>query len=273
MSLSKSRKIICFLLSIIMVIGAGLFTGVELISHTLCSQAYMEKVFLSDKIKGEYEENYKKRISILAKDSMIPERVFFTADENALGKNESAVSKFFNGHDSTLYSKDRVETYEKLCLEYLDGNEIEYNKEDVHNVAEKAAMIYSDSFGLKNTDEIKAFIDKTEFLAPKIASFGLFIFTMCAVIIFFLFSKKIDAMEVYCSVGTATGFFFVLTGIAALIFGLGNNPMITPLIYADAVSLAIKGDFIITIIIGIFLCIISILGSIGIYKRRRDKKV
>lgn len=273
MSLSKSRKIICFLLSVVMVIGFGLFTGVELISHTLCSQMYMEKVFSSDKIKGECEENYENRISILAIDSEIPERVFFTADENVLGKGESAVSKFFNGHDSTLYSKERVETYEKLCLEYLDGNEIEYSKEDVHNVAEKAAMIYSDSFGLKNTDEIKAFVDKVQFSEPKIASFGLFIFTMSAVIIFFLFSKKMDAAEVYCSVGTATGFSFVLIGIASLIFGLGSNPLITPQIYANAVTLAVKGDFIIAIIIGIFLSIISILGSVGIYKRRKDKKV
>lgn len=273
MSLSKSRKIICFLLSVIMVISAGLFTGIEMISNTLCSEKYIEKVFSSKSVMSECEENYKTRIGILAKDSLIPERVFFAADENNTGQNENAVNKFFGGHDSTLYSNNRVETYEKLCVEYLEGNNIEYNKSEIHNVAEKAANIYADSFGLKNTEEIKAFIDKVNALSPKMTSFALLLLTVCIIIIFFMFSKKRDAAEVYCSAGTALGFTFIFTGITALIFGIGNNPKVTPQAYAKAISLAVNGDFAILIIIGILICAMSLTGSVRICKRRQKERV
>ncbi|MCH5321819.1 MAG: hypothetical protein J1E36_08635 [Eubacterium sp.] len=266
MSLRKARKILSFILSVIIVIGGISFTGAEIVKYTLCNEAYMSKTFASGAVHNQCVENFKSRISVISAKSNIPERVFEAILDNNTPSANTAVLRVFARNNATLYSDDLVERFESLCLEYLSGNEISYDKDMVHRTALYAAEVYSDCFGIKNTDEAMAFVDKVDKSHGKYASTGLLLIVLPMALILIMFSKKKDAQRALCSAFTALGLALVLIGFSGIIFNVGGSPLLAPQFYASSLSVSVKGAFAASIIIGILITVPSILGSVKQYK-------
>lgn len=273
MSLYSSRKILSFILSVIMVACAIILTATEITVYTLCSQIYMERFFKSNSITQKCDDIYNERINALSKECNIPDRVFDAVDEVLGDYSDTAVERFFRGNNSSFYSNDLVETYEKLFCEYLDGNSLEYNEEDIHNAAEKAARIYSDSYGLSNTVSVRNFIDKVNSLQQKILSTFIFLFTLSAVFVAVLYSKKKDILQVFCSTFTGYGLSLILISIISLIAGVGQNALVTPSFYSIAIGNAIRGAFVIALFTGICAAAVSVWGTLAIHKRSKTEKL
>lgn len=271
MSTKSSRKALCFLLALMMVVGSVLFLSSTVIRGTLCSQRYMEYFVSSRKVSAYCNDVYAQRIAVLADNSGIPTRVF-EGVEGIAGYNETVVSRFFTGSDTTVFTQDRIDSYEKLIKEYLDGNEIVYSEENVHNTAVEAAKIYADSFGIKNTDTFKDFVDRVDFLYGKLSSAGITITLVGIVLIFILFTEKKKARIYYSSAFAATGLSCVFIGVFSLIFGIGKGGVITPSVYEKALFSAINGMFLIFIAIGVIITAVSVINSLKLHKLTKSTR-
>ncbi|MGN0521694.1 MAG: hypothetical protein ACI4IQ_03545, partial [Eubacterium sp.] len=129
----------------LLVAGNILFFGSALVKNTLCSADFLKRTFLTQDLKEQCEKNFESRMNALELDSLIPVRVFETVSKVDDETSEDAIDRLFGEHDTSLYTADRVETFEELCKEYLDGNGIKYNEEQVQNTAVRATQIYADS--------------------------------------------------------------------------------------------------------------------------------
>lgn len=252
----SSRKLICFLLSLLMVVGLCIFSGATLLRSTLCYQNYMERFISSEKVVNYCNTAYNERIAILAENSGIPLRVF-EATENVGGYSETVTSRFYSGSDTTMFTQDRIETYEKLIKEYLDGNALQYNENQVHNTAVKAAEIYADSYGLKNLSVFKSFVDDVVDGYGRVSSTGLSITMIAAALIFVMYSDNKKTVKYYTSSFTATGLSFIFIGIASLVTSLGKSSVITPVVYSKAIFSAVNCMFVILILTGVVITAVS----------------
>ena len=239
-----------------MVLGICVFTGATLIRATLCYQNYMDMFISSEKVVSYCNNAYNERIAILAVNSGVPLRVF-EATENVSGYSETVTSRFYSGSDTTIFTQDKIDTYEKLIKEYLDGNNMEYDENQVHSTAVKAAEIYADSYGMKNLSVFKTFVDKVIDEYSRISSVGLSVLMISAALIFVMYSDSKKTVKYYTSSFTATGLSFIFIGICALIASLGKGGVITPDIYSDAIFSAISCMFAILIFTGIIVTSIS----------------
>lgn len=86
----SSRRILCFFLTILMVVGICLFSATTIVRATLCSPVYMEKFLSSSKITAYNDDAFKQKISLLSENSGIPVRVF-EASDNVGGYSETVV--------------------------------------------------------------------------------------------------------------------------------------------------------------------------------------
>lgn len=269
MSLRKARKILSFILSVLIVIGGIMFSGAAIVKYTLCNESYMSKTFSSKSVHAECINNFTKRIEVISAKSDIPSRVFEAILDNDIPSGNAAVLRLFTGDDSTLYSESLVERFEELCLEYINGNNITYDKNTVHNTAVYAAEVFSDCFGIKNAQEAMAFADKVDSSYGKYVSVGLLLISVSIAMILVLFSKKNDARRALCSAFTALGASLVFIGLSGLIFHVGGNPMLTPQLYAHALSVSVKGAFAVSAVLGIMITALSFIGSLKQYKLSR----
>lgn len=266
MSLRKARRILTILLSVLIVIGGNLFFGAEIAEYTFCNQNYMTKVFSSDTFNEKCELNFKDRTAVLSAESDIPPRVFEAILDNNSFASKTAVQRLFDGYDSSLYNDDLIEQFETLCLEYLDGNKIAYDKSKIHNTAVAATEIYSDSFGISNSQEAIAFIDNVNSQHSKFASIGLLLIAISIALFLIIFTKKSDIIRAVCSAFTALGLSMLLTGICSLIFGVGDIRLLSPVHYAESLSTAVDGAFAVAIVVGLLITAASVAGSVSQYK-------
>ncbi|MCD7796379.1 MAG: hypothetical protein LUG95_01780 [Clostridiales bacterium] len=164
MSLKSTRKILSVIFIIIIISAVGICISVAslILRVTFCTEYYVQRFFASDEIIKQCKENFNARIEVLEAQSSIPARAFEAVESFDEIISDSAISRLFGGHNTTLYTKDTVEKFEQLCIKYLDGNSIEYDETLVHNTADKVAQIYADCFGLENTTELTNFISDIE---------------------------------------------------------------------------------------------------------------
>lgn len=260
MLFKSSRSLLCFFLVFIMVIGIDMFAAPTLVRSTLCSQSYMSLFLETKSIKNYCNNSYKDRMALLAENSGIPIRVFDVA-ENMEGYSENAIERFYNGYNTEIFTQDKIDTYEKLIIEYLDGNNISYNKEQVHNTAIKAAEIYSDCYGLKNTETFKMFVDNVNSSYGRIASIGLVIALAALLMILILHNDKKKTVKYYTGAFSAAGLSFIFIGVFCLIFKIGKSAQITPDIYSNAVFNAISVMFVLLILTGIIITAVSTIAA------------
>lgn len=271
MSLRKARKILSVLFVIIMAVGGNLFFSSEIVKYTICNPSYMVKVFSLNSFYTQCEKNFTDRIEVISAKSKIPADVFKAVlDEDAV-LSSNAVKKLFTDDNPELYSPDLIEQFENLCLEYLDGNKISYDKTMVHNTAVYAAEVYSDSFGIHNTQEAKAFIDNVNGNYAQYASIGLLLIVVSSAIFFIIYSKKNERKRAFASAFTALGGSLFLPGFCGLVFGVADSPMLTPQQYAKALSVAVDGAFVLLMTAGILITVLSVTASVHEYKKSNNQ--
>lgn len=257
----SSRRILCFFLTFLMVVGICLFSSATIVRATLCSPVYMDKFLSSSKITDYNNENFMQKISLLSENSGIPVRVF-EASDNVGGYSETVVERFYNGNDTTMLTKNKITVYEKLIVEFLEGNDEKYDAEFVHNTAVKAAEIYADCYGVKNTEFFKEFIDNTISSYGKLSSAGLVIVLVSFLMILSLFDNKKKSYRYYLSAFTAAGLALVFTAAVCLILGIGKGAVITPSVYSDAIFKSINVVFLIQIAEGLVFVVLSTIASL-----------
>ncbi len=259
MSLKKTRKILCLIFAAVMVAGNVLCFGSVLIKGTLCSPDYLKLTFLTKRVEEQCKQNFNDRIQILSLESSIPVRVFETEIKLDDEMGADAVERLFNSLDTSLYTSARIELFEELCTEYLEGNNIKYNKQQVHNTAVKAAEIYADSYGIDNIESMKAFVKETQTKYSRYASIGILLVVISIIAFFSLFSKNKDAFMAMLMGYIATGITFMLTSITALITGIGQSPKIYPSFYADAAANSVRFVFVISLLLGLAIAVVAYL--------------
>lgn len=257
MKKGTSRKLLCALLSAVITMGAVLFISSTLVNTTICSHSYMSKFVETSRINSYCHDIYNQRIELLAENSNIPIRVFEIAQE-VDGYSESAIDRFFNGSDTTIYTNERIDTYEAMIKEYLDGNNISYNETAVRNTAVKAAEIYSDSFGLKNIDSLRLFVNNAKASYGRLSSFGLMMIFVPVLLIFALFKTKKKAVDYYLTSAAATGITMIFVSAVCLIAGIGKHIRITPIVYQDALFTAINVMLAAALVLGVIITAVSI---------------
>ncbi|MDD6728727.1 MAG: hypothetical protein PUE08_05865 [Eubacteriales bacterium] len=270
MSLKATRKILSVICIVIIAAGGCLCASATAVKTTLCSESYMQKHLTSDKVMAQCKKNFDDRIEALAVKSSIPVRAFEAVSNFSEITSDSPVRRLFDGHDTTLYTKDTIEKFEQLCTEYLDGNSIKYDKKLVHNTADEAAKIYADCYGLKNTDGLAAFIYNFNDNYESIVSVSFLMMILPVVLIFLLYKRPSDVMLRVFSAFTAEGITLIFTGAMCLILKLGRSPNIYPLIYAQAVGNVFKSVFVFMMIAGFIIAALSICANVAVFKKRKQ---
>lgn len=271
MSMKSTRKILSVILIVIIAAGSSIFSGTLALKVTICNQAYMQRYLNSDEVKAQCMEAFDSRIDALAQRSGIPSRAFEAVRNFDEITSDSPVRRLFNGHDTTLYTNATIERFENLCLEYLEGNSIEYDETLVHNTAEEAARIYADCFGMKNTQELAEFINHVNDGYRAYFSISFLMIVASVVMLFLLYKKVNEIFTVFLSAFTAQGIALFFTSAAALISKFGRSLLIYPQIYADAVNDAVNGMFIMVMIFGFVLACVCVFLNVSIYKKEKKK--
>lgn len=263
MSLRKTRKALSVLLAVIIVIGGNMFFGAEIVKYTLCNEKYFSDVVLTSSFTDKCEENFRNYAQALSAQSGIPAQVFEVA-LNSERVNTGFLHTVFENSD--IFYEDMTVKFEELCLEYLNGNNIEYNETMLKNTARAAANAYEDCFSISNMQGAKAFIDHVNSEYGKYTSIGLLLVIVSIFLLFVLFSKKSDFLKSVCTGFTALGLSMIFIALAGLIFNVGGSPNLAPALYADAVSKAVDGAFSIALIFGVLITAISVVFSLYKYK-------
>lgn len=267
MSLKSTRKILSIIFIVIIAAGGSLFAGAVTVKATLCSESYLQRHFTSDRVMAQCQQNFDSRIEALSEKSGIPVRAFEAVSNFEEIKSDSPVRRLFGGHDTTLYTSDTVERFEQLCIEYLEGNSIKYDKELIHNTADEAAKIYADCFGLKNTDEISGFINSVNENYQRFISISSLMLILPIVLLFLLYKKVYDIFLMVFSAFTAEGVTLVFSGAIGLILKLGQSALIYPQIYALAAGNVIRNVFVILMIAGFVITAVFVFFNVYLYKK------
>lgn len=257
MSLRASRKVLCIIFSIIVSIGGLMVAGSVAIRCTLGSQSFVDKVLSNGSIKKECDENFKNRLEVIADKSDIPVHVFEASFDMEQAYSESLAKRIFTQGDTSMFSQDEVDMFENLCIEYLKGNSIVYNKAQVHNTALEAAQAYADSYGMYNTQGISQFILKINEEYSKFLSTGLIMMAIGGVVTHMLFSKAREKTKHTAYNFTTASFSIILTGLAGIIFRVGSHINIFPQIYSRAIFYCVSSAFAVMTAIGVLLLAVS----------------
>lgn len=257
MSIIKTRKILSFLFTIFFVLGMLMIFGTFIADNTLGRAGYMSKFILSQSVTKELDENFERRIGALSKECGIPSDVFITAKDD-FASSDNVVNRFYRGYETAIYSTEKVETVKNYCKEYLSASNIKYTKGQLDSIAEKAVVIYDESYGLKNTQDAYEYIEGLHSMSNKVYSSALIFVVGSAIGMLALYTKKVEVHKALMSQFNATGFTFVLVSLVCLIGGVGTHANVTPTVYAHAINNAVRADFILLLIIGLIFTAVSV---------------
>lgn len=270
MSLTKSRKVLSFILSLLMAAGALMFFSSQTISQLMINENIAARFLASDSVNNACLENFKDRIKAVEEASGIPSRVFETVLNNNTPSVESSVRNIFSGSDTYNYNDDLVSRFEDLCIEYLDGNNMDYDKTQVHNTALYAAQVYSDCFSIKNSSQISAFAADVKDNHAKFASAGLLIVVVCVLLITVLFSQKNDRGRALASSFSAVGASVFLTGAVGAIVSIAFDTGITPQIYAGALKAQAAASFGVMALVGAAILAAATAFLVKYYQKKKN---
>lgn len=242
MGLKNTREILSIFAYIVICVSTVIALASSVFSVTFASQGFLSKHLATTKIVEECNNQLSSKYATLEAESGIPSRVFETVvkDYSTRDNLNLAASYVFTEESSELYSVERTNYFYNLCVEYLKGNNISYNEEDVMRVADKAAKIYSDTVGIHNTEEIKAHINEFSKNCASAVSISIVAMIVSFVMLFIMYRKKRYASS-YFAGGIAGGSLATVVGsLLCLIFGVGKQLEILPEIYQSGVLSMIR---------------------------------
>ena len=270
MRLDVSRAIISTLLEIAIALSVIVFSISVIMTFTVADQNYFINQFASQELVSVCNSQLNMKYEALSSETGIPARVFervkedFPTDE---ALRQAALS-LFSEENETLYSENKVNYFYELSMEYLDGNEITYNKDDIKRAAEKAARIYSDTVGLHNTGGIQEKLARFSSVFPKATIISFIVAAACFPSVIVMYKRKKDGY--FCAIG---GVFAgaVATAIGSLLFVLfrfSSGLNILPEAYEKSILATTSRNFLIVA----FLSVIISTGALSLM-RLVDKKI
>lgn len=274
MTLKQSRNLLSLLMTVVFVIGGCVFTCAMAGHYTLAHPKYIS-VHISRYAASQCRSNFEDRIAALEKRSGIPARVF-AAELTDDMISEAIVSRLFSGDDTSLYTNSKIEQFENYIREYLDGNSVKYKEEYIRNTAVEAAKIYSECFGLKNSEAISETISKINSGYRQYASTALLIMVLSVAVQIILFGSIKKSFERVMSSITAYGMTVMLISVIGVVLRLGQHVGVLPAAYATVIHTMVRNVFILSLIGGFVvtaagLVISSTLGTMISLQIERDK--
>ncbi|MBQ9531975.1 MAG: hypothetical protein IJR70_07875 [Eubacterium sp.] len=270
MDLGLSRRIIAVILETVMAISTIVFLISVIMTFTAADKNYFINSFANQDLVQECNNQLNMKYEALASETNIPARVFERVEQDYPTDEalRQAALSVFSEENETLYSENKISYFYELSVEYLDGNEITYNEEDVKRSAEKAARIYSDTVGLHNTGGIETKINDFSRKYPRATIISFVIAFVCFPSIMIMYKKKKEGYLVAIG-GILTGTVATALGsLLAVIFKLGGGINILPEIHKQSMISTTTKDFLILA----FLSAVLSAGTISVMKLV-DKKL
>jgi len=273
MNLRKTRSLISLLITFLFSVTLSCAMGALLINFTFASSSFMEKRFVSDKLIRECDAQLDLQFDALSVKSGLPVRVFKNI-KNEISTGEMlrlSVYNFYDSNDSESLNHTREEYFYKLCTEYLDGNELKYNEQDIRNTAREAAAIYNGCLCLHNAEHIADFAEHVNGNAPR-AALGLLGGTLIFGLLFYILYKNKNRAVSYIAAGVSvSGVTLVFISMVSLIFKVGTGIMITPAAYYDAFCSVVRLFFALLAAVGVLLIAAGSVLNAVVYNKEKKK--
>lgn len=270
MTIKTSRTILSVILTVLFSAGvlAALFSFV--CSSTLSSKTFLQKHFVTDSLVAECEKQLDEDFAVLSAESAIPAAVFSASYQEFPTRDSmlQATQYIFNEQDSALFSESRVDYFNKLCLEYLDGNNIKYKKADVRNTARKAAEIYSNCVGIHNVDYVNVRIPVLNKECGKAVTLSVFICAVIALFLILMYSDKSRAFAYLASGGAGAGIAGILSSVLLLLTKFGSDFNFSPAIYQQSIFSIIRLSLLIFLVSSAAVTAFSYLVLFSIKKKQ-----
>lgn len=269
MGLSETRKALCSITAVITSIATAAFIISFVLGFALNSQPFIERILVTDSLVSECEAQLDAKYAVLEAETGIPSRVFAQV-KKSYGVGDSlkrALQNVYTDEDSTLYNNTTVEYFNKLCTEYFEGSEIEYDKDDVQRTAVAAAEIFSDTVGFHNADSAPERVEtlRKGCSTVELASLMFILLGMLSIVILHTDKKK---GFIYTFIGLSGGSLGAAVAAAlCVIFKSYNKISILPEVFALAAGNALKICLLLVIPAGLILALASYIAFFITYKK------
>lgn len=277
MELKNTRKILSIILTVIIAVSSVCYSASMVLSNTFGSQKFISGHLITSELVSESEKQLDMKFEALEKKSGIPARVFQMVKTTHKTRDVmiQAAEYLFDVNDSSMYNDDRVDYFQDICIEYLDGNDIKYKEENVRVVAEEAARIYSDCVGIHNADSIKQYVATVSRICSRIESACALVSFTCGILIIVMYKRR-EKGYLYASSGLiAGGFGTALGALAGIVTRAGANYSVDPAVYQHAFYSMTRTSILYIMLFGIFVMAIGIacfMASIYKLKLEKDRK-
>lgn len=274
MNLKKTRSIVSLLITLIFSLSLSCAVSAMLVHATFANSSFMEKRFVTDALAGECEAQLETQFEALSVKSGIPARVFRNIENEITVKETLRVSvhSFYSHIDTRAAQATKADYFYNLCTEYLEGNNLSYNEQDIRNAAVEAAAIYKSCLGFSNTEHLIDFTDNVQENAPR-AVFGLLAGTLVMGFLFFVIFKSRNRAFSYIAAGfSVSGVSLVFISLASLIFKVGTGFVMTPQAHYDALCSVIRLFFLFLLAAGIVFTAAGTAFNIMIYNKKKNDK-
>ena len=273
---TNTRKIISVILTIIISVSSVIMLSSLVLMMTFSRPSFIENHFVNDKIALACEEQLDIKYNALSAESGIPSRVFemVKEDYNTSEAVELAVTNLFSEDNESFYSKDRVNYFENLCREYLDGNDISYSDDNVHRVAEKATKIYSNTVGVHNVSVIRDNLSAYNNACSRVMSTAFVIAVFAGALLYVLYKRKANALSFIASGLAGGGVATFIGGAMCAIAKLGKGFAIYPDVYKQSFVSMVNIYFVNVMCAGLLCMAISavLFYFVNKEKNKKDKK-
>lgn len=274
MNMRKSRSAVSLLITLLLSFALSCAVGTIMVNSTFASSSFMEKRFVTKKLAEECEAQLDLQFEALALKSGIPARVFRNIENETSVENtlRSSVHNFYSHIDTEAAKATKAEYFYNLCVEYLEGNNLTYNQQDVSNAAHEAAEIYENCLGISNTEHLIDFADAVQANSPR-AALGLFVSAFVLGSLFFVMYKSKNRAFSYVSASVSvSGVTLVLISAVSLIFKVGTHFAMAPAAHYYAMCSVIRLFYLLLLAVGTLLVLIGTVGNIIVYNSEKKKE-
>lgn len=274
MELASTRKLLSWLFAFIIALGSAAVITALTAGSTLASSECFQKNAVTPAVVSECEKQLDAKFSVLAEESGIPKSVFLTVTNEypVDGSMKTAFQNVFSNDNPELYTNELVNHFEQLCTDYLDGNEIKYNKKHVKTAAQEAAKIFSQTVGLHNMGATGDKIQRLKDFSSKLIVTGLAAALLGAGFTLLLYSNKKKALVyIYSGIsGGAAG--TALGGIICRLHSPAGAVNVIPKAYNSIVSTLFAKSFTTLALASLAVAALFWIIMLLTYRQQRKKR-
>lgn len=274
MNLRKTRSVISLLITLIISLSLSCAAAALLVNFTFANASFMARFFVIDSLADECEAQLDLQFEALSVKSGIPVRVFKNI-ENEISIKNTLRTSVYNAYDhiDVQSTKDvRADYFYNLCTEYLEGNHLSYNEQDIRNTAREAADIYERCLGFGNIEHLIDFVDHAQKNAVR-AALGLLTVVLVFSFLFYIIYKNKSRASSYIATGVSvSGVSLILISVISLIFKVGMHFSVTPAAHYNALCSAIRLFFAIVFAVGVLFTAAGTICNIIVYNKEKKKE-